>query len=471
MELMSQKIVKSRSEEWENNQIAWMEQDLAVCGGKAWTDHAIHLHYLESSLLYTSQGCETRHYARRFYATNAVPVRPAIQKVQNSAQASQGDYSLNVGNEYMQNILDTDIDGAGNSSYNWITGKPLEKACANSKVFIGFKIPPAEQATVTVADYNMGRVKPPCWFYLCARDVYNCVEKDGPIEDGQFSQILYSATYPEIDPTTGFVKHCPAVVLYTEEEIITYSESGRKVLNREPNTLGYVPIWEVNIGESLIGEGVQYSKLAVELESLATSNMRDGYFNIIQSLGFEVDGPLNADTLVITPESDNKIEFAAPNTAPEVETREKIKALQEQFENSVQQAHSNFSRGGATIGSGVAYKEMGSQQAQSVKFIMDTLLEKFCVSVKCAMKAIGQMGEIEFKKPMSYEFVSEDNKIEQAEALEALTSTALSPESKKAINSKKLEKLFPDAEFRKILIEADNAAIDGGADSIPEYMG
>jgi hypothetical protein len=299
------------------------------------------------------------------------------------------------------------------------------------------------------------------------------VVKDGAAEKGQFSQLLYKATFPEVDPATGFIKHCEAVVLYTEEEIITYSESGRKIYSQEPNTLGYIPIWEACIGESLIGEGVQYSKLAVELESLATSNMRDGYFNIIQALGFDMpEGQaLNADTLVTTPEANNKIEFAAPNTAPEVETREKIKALQEQFENSVQQAHSNFSRGGATIGSGVAYKEMGSQQAQSVKYIMDTLLEKFKVTLECAIEAVGQSGEMEYKIPDSYEFVSEDNKIEQAEALEALTATALSPESKKAINQKKLEKLFPDSELRKILVEADNAAIEGGADSIPDFQG
>jgi hypothetical protein len=202
--------------------------------------------------------------------------------------------------------------------------------------------------------------------------------------------------------------------------------------------------------------------------------MRDSYFNIPQALGFTLAETgvttLNSDTLIQTPLAENKIEFASPNVAPETETREQIKALQEKLDNSVQQAHTNYSTSGATIGSGVALKEQGSHQAASVKFIMDMLLEKFRVTVLYAQRGLGITQEVEIKLPQNYQFESDADKIDSAEALDALAQSALSKESKKAINAKKLEKLFSDAEFRKTLIDADNAAIDA-EETVPDFQG
>lgn len=472
---MSTKIVNSRNPRWKDNNFDWNEQDLAIRGKRDWSQYCINLHYLESPNQVTSNGiCKTRHYARLFYAANPVPVRPAIQNVQTSAQASAGDFKIKAPkSDYIQDILDNNVDGEGLSSYNWLTAKPLEKLCGNGLVWLGVSLPalPDGMETVSAADYMQGRVGAPRWFKLNAIDVYDWVEKEGDIEDGQFSMVLYRATYPMPNKDTGFIDHEEAIILYTETEIITYSKSGRKILNQEANTLGFVPIVSADITESLVGEGVQYSKQAVEIDSLALSNMRDGYFSIPVARGFKVEGSLSADDLVETNDAAQTIEFATPGTAPEAETRAKIESQQRQFENSVQQAHSNFSREGATIGSGAAYKELGSKQAQSVEYIMDMLLEKFKVTVLYAMKATGQDGEIEMAMPSSYEFTSEDSKLDQAETLDSLTQTAISKDSKKAINAKKLEKLFQDSEFRQKLIEADNDAIDSGADSIPTFEG
>lgn len=459
-----------------------MEQDKAVSGGYDWTDYCIHQHHLETAERYTSSMCETRLYSRQFYATNPVPVAPPIQKVQSSAQASASGFSLKVGNKYLQKLINEDVNGEGLGAYNWATGCPLERLAANGCVWLGLKLPavPEGMEVVSSADMMRGTVAPPCWFYLKASDVLDWVEKDGDIRKGQFERVMYKATYSERNAVTGFTDIVDAVVLYTEEEIITYNHTGRKVLAQEPNTLGFVPIVRADVGDSLIAEGVQYSKIAVELDSQSTQNMRDGYFNIIVARGFQMmeqdqDGNMRAVTIssnkiVQTPESDKYLEFVSPDATPEVETREKIKALQSQLDSSVQQAHSNFSQSGATLGSGVAYKEIGSYQAASVKFVMDTLLEKFRVTVYYAQKALGFEGEILMSNPEDYQFENEGDKLDQAETLDALSQTARSKDSEKAINALKIKKLFADASMREELIKADNVAIDA-SQPVPEFNG
>ena len=69
---MSPKIAQSRHEVYKANQYDWNEQDLAVKGGRGWYSYAIKQHYLESSNLVTKSGCDTRYYARQFYADNQV---------------------------------------------------------------------------------------------------------------------------------------------------------------------------------------------------------------------------------------------------------------------------------------------------------------------------------------------------------------------------------------------------------------
>jgi len=201
------------------------------------------------------------------------------------------------------------------------------------------------------------------------------------------------------------------------------------------------------------------------------SNIRDSYFSIPQALGFKLSdtgaATLNADTLIETPDASNKIEFASPDTAPEQETREQIQSLMQKLDNSVQQAHTNYASSASTIGSGVALKEQGSHQSASVKFMMDTLLEKFRVTVYYAQKALGKDGEVIVVFPQSYQFESEADKLEGAEILDTLATTAYSAESKKAINAKKLRKLFSNSEFREKLIKADNEAIDKEIKSTP----
>jgi len=476
MGYMTTKIVASRHEIYKAKSYDWQEQDLAVKGGRGWTEYAIKQHYLESSNKTTSSGCDTRYYARQFYADNQVPCSPPIQKVQSSAQGSAGEFSIKVGDSYLQNILDTDITGEGLSSYNWLTSKPLEKEATNGLVWLGIEVPPAPKnedgspKTISNADLQNGVVKPPKWFILEAGMVYDWVEKEGDIKDGQFSQILFGARFPQLNAETGFIDMVKAVTLYTEEAITIYNETGDKILSQEENLLKMVPIVRADIGGSLINEGVQYSKKAVEFSSLSTSNRRDGYFNIIQALGFKMSDTetktLNADTMVETPTAENKIIFSAPDTAPESDTREEIDNLQRKLDSSVQQAHTNYSQS-ASIGSGVALKEQGSHQSASVKFMMDTLLEKFRVTVYYAQKALGKDGEVIVAFPQSYAFESEADKLDGAEILDTLTATAYSKESKKAINAKKLMKLFSNAEFREKLIKADNDAIDKEALSTP----
>ena len=469
---MSYKIVNSRHKRWEANQYDWHEQDLAVKGKREWSTYCIHQHYFESPLQYTQSGCETRYYARQFYADNPVPIAPPIQKVKSSAQGSSGDFVLKVEADYLQAILDNDVNGEGLSAYDWITSEPLQKLTTNGVVWLGLIIPPFDQnRAVTLADYQNKTVNPPKWFCLKASDVLDWVEKEGDIENGQFSRVLYKASFPVRDESTGFFKDEEAVVLYTETEIITYNETGRKVLAREENSLGFIPIVRADIGESLIGEGVQYSKKAVELSSLSMSNQRDTFFNLPMALGFKMEREnletgqiervsLNSDTLIETDDPSHKIEFASPSPAVASETTAQIESLQKKLDASVQQAHTNYSTSASSIGSGVALKEQGSHQASSVRYIMDTLLSKFKVTVIYAQEALGLMGEIMMNKPSSYQFESEESKLDSAEILDALASSALSKESKKAINAKKLEKLFNDATLREELIKADNDAID-----------
>jgi hypothetical protein len=376
----------------------------------------------------------------------------------------------------LQNILDTDIAGEGLSAYNWLTSLPLEKEATNGLVWLGLEVPPAPlnddgtPRTISNADLQNGTVKPPKWFILNASMVYDWVEKEGDIKDGQFSQILYGATFPQMNVETGFIDMIKSVTLYTEESITIYNEAGDKILSQEENLLKMVPIVLADIGGSLVNEGVQYSKKAVEFSSLSTSNRRDGYFNIIQALGFKMSQTgsetLNADSIVETPAAENKIAFAAPDTATESDTRDEIDNLQQKLDSSVQQAHTNYSQS-ASIGSGVALKEQGSHQSASVKFMMDMLLEKFRVTVYYAQKALGKTGDVLMVMPQSYQFESEADKLEGAESLDLLASTAYSKESKKAINAKKLMKLFTNAEFREELIKADNDAIDKEALSTP----
>ena len=468
---MSQKIINSRHKEYEAKCYDWNEQDLAIAGKRVWTDYCINRHHLESALEITTSGCSTRYYARLFYADNQVPVGPPIQKVQSSAQGSTGDFTIKVSDKYLQNILDNDINGEGLGSYNWLTSQPLQRLAGNGKVWMGIVVPPLpeDMSSVSRSDMENGKVKPPKWFTLKAHDVLDWVEKDGDIKDGQFSKILYKATYPKMNMDTGFIDYVDSVVLYGEDEIITFSDTGKEEYSREVNTLGFVPIVAADIGDSLISDAVQYSKKAVEISSLSMSNIRDSYFNIIQALGFKLsetgETTLNSDTLIQTPLPENKIEFVSPNSAPEVETREQIKALQEKLDNSVQQAHTNYS---TSIGSGVALKEQGSHQAASVKFIMDMLLEKFRVTVYYAQKAIGLTGDVVMGVPETYQFESTSEKLEQAEVLDMLIGTAFSNESKKAINAQKLTKLFTNSELREILIKADNEAIDKAAE-VPAF--
>ena len=470
---MSVKVVKSRHPKYEKNNYLWRQQELALEGGHVWINECLTRHPYESANRITPNQCLERFENRKRIATNPVQVLPAVQKVQSSAQGSASGFDIKVDDEYIHEIISEDIDGNGSSAFSWLTNKPLFYGAGNGLVYLGIEVPaiPPDMETVTQADMRNGRVAPPKWFYLKASDVLNWVEKDGDIYDGQFSRLMYKTSYPVMNSETGFYDFQDAIVLYTDTEIITYNDTGRKILNHEENSLGFVPIVSVDLGQSLINEGVDFSRTAIEINSYSLQNQIDSFFNFIVARGFKMQSTdeegntqvvhLASGKVVSTPEKDNFLEFISPDSAVASETREQINALQNQLDSSVQQAHTNFARSGATLGSGVAYKELGSYQAQSVKYIMDSLLDKFKVTVYYALSAISKSDAVvEMKKPESYNFETQAEAIDQAEALDALSSTALSKESKKAINALKIKKLVSDSELRGVIIDADNDAID-----------
>lgn len=455
----------------------WKEQDLAYTGGRVWRSWCIQRHPLECKEKTTSTEATTRFYSRLFYSTNPVSVFPPIQNVQNSAQKSSSDAELNAGNEYLNTILNFNANGEGLNWYTWIAGEPLASLARNKWVYLGVELPPSDkEGGYNLRDYEEGTVPPPKMIFLSAAQVVNWRETEGDIKNGQFSALRYKSSIVELDPKTNFDKVTAVEIVITADELRYYDgKTGSEIESkREVNTLGFVPFVRAEISSSLIGDAVQYSKQAVELDSLATSNMRDGYFNIIQALGFKMsatsaDGEpmtLSADRLVETPAPDQKIEFASPNTAPEAETREKIKALQEHSDISVQQAHSNFAKQGASIGSGVAYKELSNDQASSVKYMMDNLLDKFAICVFYAQKMTGLGGDIELSKPSDYTFTSESDSIDNAMNYQDLTTGAISKESKKAYNRKANAQVFEGEELKKVN-EADDQAIDATPAPVP----
>ena len=468
---MSSNIINSRHPLYEANKADWNMQDLAFIGGRTWTDFAITQHTFEDPTATSNTGADSCYDQRQYYAANPVSIKPPIEKVQSSAQASSGQAALTVGTgggaDYFQAVLDKNANGEGLGWYSWLVGSPLTGLTLNSKVLIMVVLPPLPEGVeeVQLSDLLDGTIAPPKFAVLPASSVVQWTESEGDIRNGQFTDIMYKSAVWEADGDTGFFKQVPVFIRYTPTTITTYNQDG-KPRSTEVNSAGFVPIVSAEIGGSLVGEGVQYSKQAVELDSLATQNMRDGYFNILVLTGSampvaegEKRPTLSSSTAFNIPEN-AKLNFISPDSTPESETREKILALQNQLDTTVQQAHSNFAKTGASVGSGVAYKELGSYQAASVKFQMDILLEKFSVVVFYAQKMLGLDGEIVLKKPEDYSFEAEGDKIEQAIDLEALAASASSKESKKAINAKKLEKLFPDDAIRAELIKADNAAID-----------
>ena len=102
---------------------------------------------------------------------------------------------------------------------------------------------------------------------------------------------------------------------------------------------------------------------------------------------------------------------------------------------------------------------MGSDQAASIKFIMDSILSKFIVTVFYAQEMIGLSGDIEKTFPESYIFESEGDRISQALDLDSLASTALSVESQSAINAAKNAKLINNQELLSKMNKADDDAL------------
>jgi hypothetical protein len=447
----------------------WNEQDLAYFGKKPWTNYCINRHPLESKDEKTSSDACTRFTSRKIYATNPVLVRPPIQKVQNSAQKSGKDADVKTSSEYINDILTTNADGEGLNWYTWLTSEPLAALARNGLVYIGVDLPEAGKDNVTEQDYINGSVPPPKFFHLRANQVVNWIETEGDIKKGQFSALMYKSTITKRN-SSGFNDVVKVLVHYTDTQIFTYNlDTGAEEIDVQENSFKFVPFVRAEITLSLIGEAVQYSKAAVELNSLSFQNMRDGYFNILQARGFQIQDsegkaiPLSADKIVNTPAPEKYLEFIAPETAPEGETREQIKALQEQADISVQQVHSSFAQ---SIGSGVALKEQGSDAASSVKYMMDILLDKFAVAIHMAMKVVGHPGEVVLIHPENYTFSSEAENIENAEDYRGLAETSPSKEAKKAYTFKANAKIF-DGEVLEKVNKADADAIDNEADDIP----
>jgi len=449
--------------------VDWNEQDLAYFGKKPWTNYCIDRHPLESKDKKTSSDACTRYYSRKKFATNPVLVRPPIQKVQNSAQKSGKDADIKTTSDYINDILTTNADGEGLNWYTWLTSEPLAALSRNGLVYIGVDLPATDKEVVTEQDFISGTVPPPKFFHLRAAQVVNWTETEGDIKKGQFSALMYKSTI-NTENSSGFQDVVEVLVHYTETEIFTYNLStGAEEIPVQINTFKFVPFVRAEITLSLIGEAVQYSMAAVELNSLSFQNMRDSYFNLLVARGFQIqdsDGkpvPLSADKIVNTPAPEKFLEFIASETAPEGETREQLKALQEQADVSVQQVHSSFAQ---SIGSGVALKEQGSDAASSVKYMMDILLDKFAVAVHMAMKVVGHPGEVVLIHPENYTFSSEAENIENAEDYRSLAETAPSKEAKKAYTFKANAKIF-DGEVLEKVNKADEEAIDNEADDIP----
>jgi len=446
---------------------SWKEQDLAYFGGKPWTDFCINRHPLESEAKETSTKACTRYWSRLEYATNPILASAPIQKVQNSAQKSAKDAILKTSSEYINDILKNNADGEGLNWYTWLTSSPLAAEARNGLVYIGVDLPKTDKENVTIQDYTNGTVPPPKFFHLRANQVVNWVETEGDIKKGQFSAFMYFSEMSKKNDQ-GFMDVVKVLVRWTNDEIITYNAStGAEEAARQVNSFGFVPFVRGDISEPLIKEVVQYSKVAVEINSLSIQNMRDGYFNIPQAIGFELptDGEgnavtLNSDRMVNIKDPNGKIAFASPETAPEEETREQLKSLQEQADKSVQQVHSTFA---GQIGSGIALKEMSSDAASSVKYMMDILLDKFYVAVHMAMDVVGQAGTVELAHPENYTFSSTADRLDNAEDYRDLASSAPSKEAKKAYTFKANAEVFSGDILEKVN-KADEEAIDNEID-------
>lgn len=460
----------NKSEEWEHYQYqrlrhAWVEQDLAYAGQREWTDYCINRHPLETPLPYTLNQAQTRYQSRLFYADNPVKVKTPIDKVQSTAQQSSNDFSITTGDEYLDGVLNGNVDGEGMGVYNWLVGDPLAAQARNGWTYLGVFLPDSEIENPTLADVKAGRVAPPKWFKLDAAQVINWIETEGDTEIiGQFSQILYK-TIKTMPGKEGFQISKEVYVLWTTDEVKILDDEF-KVIETKENPFGFVPIVRVD-SDSLIAGGVQPSKMAVEASSLAFQSLRDQGFNVMVLKGgmTEDEFQLSSDEMIQIKE-DADFDFKAPSNAPWDATKELLEKLQEELDSSVQQAHQNFARQGSQIGSGVAYQELLSIQGASVGFYMNHLIDKFRVTVVYAMRMLGIEGNLEIKRPENYVFVSETENLEQAERLDLLGRTAPSQFAKEQWNAKKNSKAFSG----KLLDEmnaADKAAINNSVNTAP----
>lgn len=452
----------------------WEEQDLAFDGGRPWIENSLSLHYWDELQLgnysdKSKNGSPSRYSARKKYADNEIPVSEPIEKVQSSAQQAMSQYEVKTDNTGVDRALHNDADGNGIDSYTWLTGEPLAALERNGIVYLGVMIPEFEVDEPTVQDIESGTVPDPVFFNINASQVLNWVESKGDIRNnGQFERVLYWAVTSVPDEETNYLKEQIVYVDVSRETITLYDDNFENPIERE-NPLGIVPIVRASIGRSLIKDGVRYSKTAIELGSLSNQNMRDSFFNFLITIGVDVnnnpdgqDGAkISSDSLISLPENGD-MKFVSPDVSTSAETRERIDDLKKKFEQSVQQAHSNFARQGSTLGSGVAIKEVQNEQAQSVKFAMDTLLAKFKVVIHFALKGVGDAKEdFIMAFPSDYVFRSEKDNAEVALDYATFIDDAPSKETKKILNAKKLSFLLEGKSLQEA-IKADNEAIDMG---------
>lgn len=466
----------------------WEKIRLAYHGGDPWVAGSLQKYECESAGSFTF---------RTNNAVNHIAIKTPIESMQNIARGSKAQARVENAHPRVQAALDNDFDNNGNSWFTWLVDEGMSNLPVYGKFFI-FASTPAQVSQLTKEDekdfapYAFGRnpLQVINWRY----------ENGNTLENGQFSDILFLTTEMVLDQNTRYETQIEIAIRITKEFVIVMAvdncravsgldgnglfiyddfEAG-EVIRVSENPHGKVMCRCVDIGRSIVVDGVNISRQAMNIQTASFTSTFDGNFTQKWVSGSNApgdgdDNELGENNIMYFTDAATKYN-ATPNPTNTVDNAVAfITDLQNSFDNKMQNSYNNLAKQGSQVPSGEALKEINAPQNQAVGYEMDQFGDAMIdiVSWMHELISVPIPDNLIVIMPDSYESTTEQDRITTALDVQDLTAVTL--EGMEIIETKKWELLAPADQVEEISkAEADarwqravlTSEIDSAGDSV-----
>jgi len=470
----------------------WEKIRLAYHGGDEWIKASLQPYECES---------DGSFKFRTDNAVNHIAIKTPIESMQAIARGSKSQARVENAHPRVQAALDNDFDNNGNSWFTWTVDEGMSNLPVYGKFFI-FASTPAQ-----VSELNKENQKDfdPYAFGRNPLQVINYRYENGNTrKNGQFSDILFLTTEMVLDEKTRYENQIEIAIRLTKEFVIVMAVNEcRAVSGRNQDGLIYddfeagevIRITEnphkkvmcrcVNIGRSIVVDGVNISKQAMNIQTASFSSTFDGNFTQKWISGAnapteEEENAVGENSIMYFAKPETKYN-ATPNPKNTVDNAIAfVDDLQNSFDTKMQNSYNNLAKKGSQVPSGEALKEINAPQNQAVGYEMDQFGDALLDIVAWMHELIGVAipENLAVIMPDSYESTTEQDRITTALDVQDLTAETL--EGIEIIETKKWELLAPADQVEDISkkeaairwqrvtlgAEMDSANVPGSGESV-----